>query len=57
MKYIVPLVDEGGVIKLKYDFKREEGIKVVIDIPSGVAIVESDEKIPTLEDKEDVKKE
>lgn len=55
MKYIVPLVVEEGVVKLKYEFKRGKGVKVTLDIPSMVAIVESEKKIAELEGKEDVK--
>ena len=55
MKYIVPLVEEDGVIKMKYDVKRGKGIKVTLNIPAGIAIVESDKKILELEGKEDVK--
>lgn len=56
-KYIVPLVNENGVIKTKYEFKRKKGVKVYVDVPRGVAIVTSRWKIKELEDKEDVKKE
>ena len=55
MKYIVPLVEEEGVIKMKYDVKRGKGIKVTLNIPAGVAVVESDKKILELEGKKDVK--
>jgi len=55
MKYIVPLIEEDGVIKMKYDVKRGKGIKVTLNIPLGVAVVESDKKIPELEGKEGVK--
>ena len=55
MKYIVPLVEEDGVIKMKYDIKRGKGVKVTLNIPAGVAVVESDKKIPELEGKEGVK--
>jgi len=55
MRYIVPLVEEEGVIKMKYDVKRGKGIKVTLNIPAGVAVVESDKKILELEGKKDVK--
>ena len=55
MKYIVPLIEEEGVIKMKYDVKRDKGIKVTLNVPARVAIIESDKKIPELEGKEDVK--
>ena len=53
VKYIVPLVEEDGVIKMKYDVKRGKGIKVTLNIPAGVAVVESDKKISELEGKEE----
>ena len=56
MKYIVPLIVENGVLKLKYDVKREKGVHVHIDIPAGVAVVTAEKRIPQLEGKEDVEK-
>ena len=54
-KYEVPLIEKNGVIKLKYEVERGEGVKVHIDIPRGVAVVSSDKEIKRLESKEDVK--
>jgi len=54
-KYIVPLVEEDGVIKLKYDVERGEGVQVHIDIPAMVAIVTSEKEIRKFERKDDVK--
>ena len=55
VKYEVPLIEKNGVIKLKYEVERGEGVKVHIDIPRGVAVVSSDKEIKRLESKEDVK--
>ena len=54
-KYEVPLIEKNGVIKLKYEVERGEGVKVHIDIPRRVAVVSSDKEIKRLESKEDVK--
>jgi len=55
VRYIVPLVKENGVIKPKYDIKRDKGVRVQFDIPAGVAVVTSEKEIRSLEGKEDVK--
>jgi len=55
MKYEVPLIEENGVIKLKYDVKRGKGVHVHFDIPHGIAIVTSEKAIKSLEKKKDVK--
>jgi len=55
VKYIVPLIRKNNVIKLKYDIKRDKGVKVHFDIPAGVVIVTSEKEIKSLESKEDVK--
>ena len=54
MKYEVPLIEENGVVKLKYDVKRGKGVHVHFDIPHGIAIVTSEKAIKSLE-KKDVK--
>lgn len=55
VKYIVPLVKEGGIIKPKYNIKRGEGVKVHFDLPAKVAVVTSEKEIESLEGKVDVK--
>ena len=57
VKYIIPIVEENGVLKPKYSFDRKNVNKVHYDIPNGVVIVEAKKEIKELEDKEDVKKE
>lgn len=54
VKYVVPLVRENNVVKPKYNIKRDKGVKVHFDIPSGVAIVTSEKEIKALERKSDV---
>ena len=51
-KYIVPLIEEGGVTKTKYNVGKAH---VHFDIPAGIAIVTSEKPLKRLEKKKDVK--
>ena len=51
-KYIIPLIEEGGVTKTKYNVGKAH---VHFDIPAGIAIVTSEKPLKRLEKKKDVK--
>ena len=52
--YIVPLINDKGVIKLKYDVKRGKGVSVLLNIPAMVGVVTSEKEIRELAKKKDV---
>lgn len=61
VKYIVPIIGSGTLddpFRPKYEIDRKKyKCRFHYDLPNGVVVIESKEKIPVLEDKEDVKKE